>query len=273
MKILQTIVRACGGFAIAVLLSACAATGVEPVEAVNDAGKEMIAEPLAQAQPQTYRFHPGDELAIRAVNRPELTLSSVRVDPYGNISFPYLGDINVRNLSPSEVSDRLSRGLLEGGYYTRTEFSVSLVSSKGQYVYVLGEVKSPGPIAITGNIPLLAAIGRAGGQTYNAEMSTVLWIRGGLTPPGVVKFDMNALGDPRAKDAKVPNIVLAPGDIVYIPDSVIASIERFFGRMYNIFRAILVLEQGIAIYPDVEDALANRTRGGGGNTVNIVFPP
>jgi protein involved in polysaccharide export with SLBB domain len=253
------------------LLSACAATGIEPVEALNDTGKELIAEPPAESRPQMYRFHPGDELSIRAVNRPEITLASVRVDPYGNISFPYLGEVNVRNMSANEVAERLARGLQEGGYYTRAHFSVSLLASKEQYVYVLGEVKTPGPITNTGSIPLLAAIGRAGGQTYNAEMSTVLWIRGSQSPPGVVKLDLQALGDPRATQSRIPNLALSPGDVIYIPDSVIASVERFMNRMYNIIRPVVLLEQGIVLYPSVESALSGEG-GERSSTINIIVP-
>jgi polysaccharide export outer membrane protein len=265
------IVKRCLILVLAVLLSGCAAKGATPIEASNVAGEEMVKNDEASAAGTVYRFYPGDELSITAVNRPELSVSA-KVDPYGFIAYPYLGQVNVKNLSAYEVAARLSGALQEQGYYNRTQISVAYVSSKEQFVYVLGEVKKPGEIPISGSIPLLVAIGKAGGQTYDAEMSTVLWIRGRQSPPGVVKLDLEQLGNPRSSKPVLPNLVLSPGDVIFIPDSVIASVERFMGRIMNILQPIVELERGIVLYPDVEAVLRSGSRGGGSQTINIVVP-
>ena len=251
-----------------VLLGGCAATGIEPIEATNPTGNEMV-EPIKAPAPQRYRFYPGDEISVAAVNRPELNITT-RVDPYGYIAYPYLGQVHIKDLTPQEVADQLTRRLQEGEYYRQVALGVSFVSSKEQYVYVLGEVRKPGPVLIAGSVSLLEALGKAGGQTYDAELSTVLWIRGRQTPPGVVKLNLEALGDARSTDAKIPNLQLIPGDVIYVPDSVIASVERFFNRMYNILRPILLLEQGIVLYDDVERVLSGGSRG---NTQTIIITP
>jgi polysaccharide export outer membrane protein len=257
---------ACWLVAAAALLGGCAATGEVPVEAGNAGGVEMItiseAQPAAQpvsAQP-VYRFYPGDELAVIAVRRPELSVTA-RVDPYGYIAYPYLGQVKVQDLTAAEVAEHLTRGLREGDFYTSPVLSVSLVSAKEQFVYVLGEVKKPGAVTITGSMPLLAAISSAGGQTHDAEMSTVLWIRGRQSPPGVVKLDLAAFGDPRTRDPKIANLTLIPGDVLYVPDSVIASVERFMKRIFNILAPIVLLEQGLVLYPEVERFLRGEDTG------------
>src|SRR5262245_61600157 len=104
--------------AAAALLGACAATGTEPVEAVNATGAEILKQAGTQ-QPEGYRFYPGDELTVRAVNRPELTVANLRVDPNGYINYPYLGQVLVKDLTAQEVVERLTRGLQEGDYYRR----------------------------------------------------------------------------------------------------------------------------------------------------------
>ncbi len=265
MRQLHTFLSRICCLTVIALLSACAADA--PIVAADAPGAKMLA---AEAQaPKIYRFSAGDELSVNAVNRPELTVT-VKVDPQGYIAYPYLGQVYVRNLSADEVASRLGQGLKDGEYFNRTALSVSLVGSKEQFVYVLGEVKAPGPVPIVGSVPLLAAIGKAGGQTYNAEMSTVLWIRGSQSPPGVVKVNLESLGDPRATGAQIPNLALIPGDVLYVPDSVIASVERFFNRMTNIIRPFVVLEQGVALYPNVESAF--RGQGGNAQQINIVVP-
>ena len=246
----RTLARLIWWSAAIAALGGCAATGDKPIEAISPQGTEMV-ESVETPPPQIYRFYPGDELKVTAVNRPELTIST-RVDPYGYIAYPYLGQVAVKNLTPQEVAERLTQGLREGGYYNRALLGVSFVASKEQFIYVLGEVKRPGAVAINGNISLLDAIGKAGGQTYDAEMSTVLWIRGRQSPAGVVKLNLNSFGDPRNSGPGISNLTLIPGDVLYIPDSVIASVERFFGRILNIIRPVVELERGIVLYPEVE---------------------
>jgi polysaccharide biosynthesis/export protein len=256
-----------------VLLGGCAATGTEPIEATNSTGGEMVAQAKVPA-PQQYRFYPGDELSVTAVNRPELSIIT-RVDPYGYIAYPYLGQVYVKDLTSQEVAERLLRGLQDGDYYRRAALGVQFVASKEQYVYILGEVKKPGPVPIAGSVSLLEALGKAGGQTYDAEMSTVLFIRGRLSPPGVVKLNLADFGDPRSSDPKLVNLTLIPGDVIYIPDSPIVSVQRFANRMFEIIRPFVILESGIVLYDSVERVLTGRynaNKTGGGTSTIIITP-
>jgi polysaccharide export outer membrane protein len=251
------------------LLGGCAATGIEPIEATNPAGSEMLASTQA---PQHYRFYPGDELSVAAVNRPELNVTT-RVDPYGYISYPYLGQVYVKDLTPQEAAELLTRSLQNADYYRQIALGVSFVASKEQFVYVVGEVKKPGPIPITGSISLVDAIGLAGGQTHDAEMSTVMWIRGRQSPPGAVKVNMSAFGDPRAEDAKIPNLKLIPGDVVYVPDSAIAATQRFFNRMFDIIRPFVALGAGIVLWDEADLVLRGEDPRGSNNTTTIIVNP
>lgn len=253
---LRTLRLICWSTVFFVLLGGCAATGTEPIEAANSTGSEMVGQAKVPA-PQQYRFYPGDELSVTAVNRPELSVIT-RVDPYGYIAYPYLGQVYIKDLTSQEVADRLLRGLQDGNYYRRAALSVQFVASKEQYVYILGEVKKPGPVPIAGSVSLLEALAKAGGQTYDAEMSTVLFVRGRLSPPGVVKVNLANFGDPRSSDPKLVNFMLIPGDVIYIPDSAIASVQRFANRMFDIIRPFVALESGIVLYDSVERVLTGR---------------
>ena len=66
------IVRCLLPAAVAVLLGACAATGTEPIEAVNASGSEM----MKAGPPGLYRFHPGAEHPFHLDSRaPKIPLS------------------------------------------------------------------------------------------------------------------------------------------------------------------------------------------------------
>jgi polysaccharide export outer membrane protein len=196
------------------------------------------------------------------------------VDPYGYIVYPYIGPVLVKELTSQQVAERLAQGLKDGDYYRLVALSVSFVSSKEQYVYVLGEVKKPGPVPMIGSsISLLEALGRADGVTYDAEKSTVLWMRPRQSPPGVARVNLAALGDAAVSDPKIPNLQLSAGDIVYVPDSSIASFQRFMNRMFDILRPVVTLESAIALYDTAERVLSGRYPPAGTNQTFVVLPP
>ena len=43
----------------------------------------------------------------QSASRPELSIASARVDPYGYIAYPYLGQVSVKDLTAQEVADRV----------------------------------------------------------------------------------------------------------------------------------------------------------------------
>ncbi len=95
-------------------------------------------------------------------------------------------------------------------------------------VFVLGEVKNPSVINIKGTLSITEAIAQAGGFTQNAVKSSIIVIRGELGSQKGIRVNLNEL----LKRADVSqNIGLNPGDIVYVPKSFVADIERFLGAI------------------------------------------
>jgi len=91
-------------------------------------------------------------------------------------------------------------------------------------VSVLGEVKSPKMIIIKGTLTLVEAVTEAGGFTENAVKSSVIVLRGEL---GSMKgYRVNMARIFKKGDIGL-NIELEPGDIVYVPKTFVADIERF----------------------------------------------
>ncbi len=78
-------------------------------------------------------------------------------------------------------------------------------------LYVLGEVRTPGPLTYTTNLTVVAAIARSGGFNEHAYKSRVLVVRGSLRRPQ--KFVVDAWG---TLEGRVPDFHLEPRDIVYV---------------------------------------------------------
>ena len=91
-------------------------------------------------------------------------------------------------------------------------------------VYILGEVKIPKVINVKGKLSLVEAITEAGGYTDNAVTSSILVIRGELGSQKGIRLNLSRI---LKKGDIAQNIDLKPGDIVYVPRTFIASVERF----------------------------------------------
>src|SRR5690606_18826203 len=57
-----------------------------------------------------YRIQPGDVMTIVVYGQPDLTLD-VLVLPDGTISYPFVGVLDVRNLTAAEVAERVTEVL------------------------------------------------------------------------------------------------------------------------------------------------------------------
>ncbi|MEW6428714.1 MAG: polysaccharide biosynthesis/export family protein [Thermodesulfobacteriota bacterium] len=95
-------------------------------------------------------------------------------------------------------------------------------------IYVFGEVNSEGVYPLDGGNDLLAAIGNAGGTTPTATTGEVRVIRGyGDGTPTVLTASLDRLF--RQGDIS-QNLPLINGDVVYVPNSAIGSLNDFILR-------------------------------------------
>jgi polysaccharide export outer membrane protein len=86
-----------------------------------------------------------------------------------------------------------------------------------ELVYVMGQVKNPGPYPLTANMSFLEALTRAGGPNDNAQQGKILLARPSENTEQIVDLenDLKKSGT---------NYQLEPGDIVYVPKSGLAKL-------------------------------------------------
>jgi polysaccharide biosynthesis/export protein len=86
-----------------------------------------------------------------------------------------------------------------------------------QLVYVMGQVKNPGPYPMTANMSFLEALSRAGGPNDNAQQGKIVLARPSNNTEQVVDLEdyVHQNGS---------NSQLEPGDIVYVPKSGMAKV-------------------------------------------------
>ena len=91
----------------------------------------------------------------------------VRVGADGTIIFPLLGQVEVSKLSISQVSDKITR-LLADGYLVNPQVNVFVKEFRSKKVVVLGRVRVPGLIELSGPISFLELVSKAGGLEKDA---------------------------------------------------------------------------------------------------------
>lgn len=200
---------------------------------------------------------PGDEIAVKVWRNDDLN-RDVRVDPSGNISLPLVGKVKASGLTISQLREEVTLRLSK--YFVDPQVDINVSNLKSQKVYVLGEVKSPGTFDWQANMPAWEVISKAGGFTLDANEENVLLVRSEDGKTVVRALNIRNM----FKEGKLSRgTYLRNGDLIYVLPTVIASVERFMERFYNIINPFTALERGIILYPEVEDILRGKERKGG----------
>jgi len=168
-----------------------------------------VASAPAMAAGGDYRLGSGDLLHIGVSGYPEMT-TDVRVSQSGNITYTFIGEIKVANLSTQEVETLIARKLTEGGFIRQPQVSVLVAEYQGQKVAVMGQVVKPGQYPLTSTGKVLDLLAEAGGTvTLTAGDEATLLRQDGSK----VAIDLQALfnGEPEQ------NLPVSGGDTIYVP--------------------------------------------------------
>lgn len=158
---------------------------------------------------EEYRIGIDDVLDVSVYRESELSRTQ-HVRPDGKILLPLVGDIMAYGKTPAELNDEITVRLSR--YLTKPRVTVVIVEYRSKKVLILGEVRAPGLLRLSANIPLLEAISLAGGVMENADLRGAMLIRDGR----IVPLSFHRLlkgGDMRQ------NIILQSGDAIFIPSN------------------------------------------------------
>src|SRR5687767_12812162 len=107
-----------------------------------------------------YRLVPGDKLRIEVYKDAQLS-QTLQVRPDGKITLPLVGDLPASGRTSNELRDTISASLKE--YIANPVVTVIVTETVPPVIYVVGEVTSPGPQPLTGQVSVLQALAGAGG--------------------------------------------------------------------------------------------------------------
>ena len=190
---------------------------------------------------EEYKIQVGDQLDIKFFYNPELN-EQIVVRPDGRISLQLVNEVSASGLTPAELTSDLKKKYAKE--LSEPEITVIVRSFSPYKVYVDGEVKQVGVVALTPPMSVMQSIAQAGGFTEFARVNEVVIIR--RTPSNeLLAIPVNVQTVIDGTDMR-QDINLAPYDIVYVPRSAIANATKWVDMYLR--RTLLVLPSEFFLY-------------------------
>jgi len=185
----------------------------------------------AAAQSSDYVIGAQDVLTIQVFDQADLG-GKYTVEADGTFSFPLIGRVRAGGLTLRACEDELKTKLADG-YFRNPQVTVAVDMYRSQRVFVMGEVRQPGPVALTGGMTLIEALARAGSTlpTASGEVAIVRADAPGATAPAETggKVFHATIRDLESGTLS-QNLELRDGDTIFVPR---AETVYVFGHVKN----------------------------------------
>lgn len=213
--------------------------------------RPRVGPDVIVAADEDYKLSPSDVIEVIIQDAPELS-GNFQISSSGNIPMYYLGSLKVEGKTPDEVSKMIADGL-KGRYLKDPKVFVSVKQYNSRTFFIQGAVKAPGVYIIQGRPSLFKLITIAGGlQEKHGSTAYIVrevkakpeklearGLKAGATEPApatpVAQAVDNAKGSNTAIEGDTEfelqraqigglakgrfdqNVLIQPGDVVYIP--------------------------------------------------------
>ncbi len=186
--------------ALSNIVGCASSPSVEPLVEEQDLGQNRAV------------LGPGDVIEIRVFGEEDLS-GTHKISPEGTVRLPLIGRVYIVGLTSNEVTEKLTSEYNKD-YLRDAQISVYVTEFNSRKVYVLGQVKTPGPFDYDERMTVIGAIARAGGVTRiaNAQRTVITRIYNGQKERLFV--DINKIGRGTVSDMSI-----LPGDIIFVPES------------------------------------------------------
>lgn len=176
-----------------------------------------------------YTLGPDDVIMIDVRRHPEFS-GEYTINSEGKIEYKFVGDIYVTGLTKNQLRERLTDIL--SAYIVSPEIDVRIMQYLSKVFYVVGEVNRPGKFYMKGNtITVREALIQAGLPNQSSATRKCRLITPDMK--GKNKYvDVNAYELLYAGDLSC-NLEMKPGDVLYVPSTVVAKIIRVISPATN----------------------------------------
>jgi polysaccharide biosynthesis/export protein len=161
---------------------------------------------------EDYLVGPGDVLAISVYDNDDLA-TKVRVSTSGTVVMSLLGQVEVKGKTVNGITDKITT-LLADGYLINPQVNIFVEEYGSKKVVILGNVRSPGLIKLSGPTNFLELVSQAGGLAKEAgDTATIQHKKSDGETTEVVVVDLVGLIE---KGDLSQNVLIQDGDTVFI---------------------------------------------------------
>lgn len=209
--------------------------------------------------PTPFILGQGDEIIFNVWRHDKLQ-RTIQIDPSGNLYLPLVGEVKASGLTIPQLRKKICLRLSK--YIINPQVDISVSRLKSQKIHILGEVNSPGSFTLDRRMLVWEAISEAKGFTNDANKKNVLLVRSedGFARITALNLDIQKM---LKNGGLKQDFILRNGDLIYVPPSTIANVERFMLRLNNILSPIISIEKGIIMGQDVSKVLRGEDVKGG----------
>jgi polysaccharide export outer membrane protein len=143
----------------------------------------------------SYKLSTGDQVRLTTYDEPSLS-GLFTIDDSGDIALPLLGPMKADGQTTRALADEIADALRSRKLLTAPNVVVDV--ARYRPIFVLGEVKTPGPYAYQPHMTMLSAVAVAGGFTQRAVHDHASVVRsgpGGTTEGQVLRQSLIEPGD------------------------------------------------------------------------------
>jgi polysaccharide export outer membrane protein len=175
-------------------------------------GTKTPGQPAAEIiPPPDYVIGAEDVLNIVIWREKDLS-AEVMVRPDGKVSLPLVNDVQAAGLTPEQFRQQLTAATAK--FVAEPAVTVIVRAINSRKVYIMGEVRTPGPYPLPGPTTVLQLIAQAGGLSEFADAKDIGVVRMENGRAIRLKFNYNDV----ARGRKIEqNVLLKPGDTVIVP--------------------------------------------------------
>jgi len=163
-----------------------------------------------------FRLGPEDVLDVVVWKNPDLSGQAV-IRPDGKISLPLIGDVQASGFTADQLAKTIGERYKE--YKENPAVSINVVEVNSYYVYVVGEVNTPGKLPLKSYTTVLQCLAQAGGFTQFAARNDLRVVRDTVDESGhhkelriPLRYD-DLIGD----EGSDYNLTLQSGDTIVVP--------------------------------------------------------
>jgi polysaccharide biosynthesis/export protein len=205
--------RLLAGTALAALmLGGCATSGGTQLPPAS-----FVA--MQEGPGEDYVIGPLDELTVSVWRNPELSAEKIQVRPDGRITTPLVSDMPAVGKTPAMLSEDIRLQLSQ--YIEEPLVSVIVTNFAGtfsQQVRIVGATEKPASIPYRANMTVLDAMIAVGGLSEFAAGNRAKLIRFDKQAGRQKEYGLR-LGDLLKRGESEANVMLQPGDVIIIPES------------------------------------------------------